>query len=183
MGSFRQTTTISPSNTHPNPPPHLVTEAPEQPIATATMEMVRSEKPGPKSTTAPKRTAWKPKNADASFKTATPKNHTSKPFGPHPKVHLPTRGSLISLRPPSSPSMCGADSSTPVVHLLPPHRTSTAASPEYRYQFRGGKWQYALGGLNCLKPCAFPAGMRKECAAGSLNWSIFSASTESKFVS
>jgi hypothetical protein len=38
------------------------------------------------------------------------------------------------------------------------------------------------GGQNGIKPCASPAGMRTECEAGSLNWSIFSASTVSIFV-
>ena len=55
--------------------------------------------------------------------------------------------------------------------------------PEDRYTFRGRIWQHALGGRNGVNPCASPAGKRKECAAGNLNWSIFSASTVSIFVS
>ena len=43
--------------------------------------------------------------------------------------------------------------------------------------------QATLGGRYGVKPCASPAGMRTECAAGSLNWNILSASMVSISVS
>ena len=70
------------------------------------------------------------------------------------------------------------------VHLLPPHRGSPPEGClEDRHPLRGRIWQHALGGRYGVKPCASPAGMRKVCAAGSLNWSIFSASMVSISVS
>jgi hypothetical protein len=72
----------------------------------------------------------------------------------------------------------------PHVHLLPPHRGSPPAGcPEDRYSLRGRIWQHALGRRYGVKTCASPAGTRMECAEGSLNWSIFSASTVLIFVS
>jgi hypothetical protein len=76
-----------------------------------------------------------------------------------------------------------ADPSAPHVHL-PPHMGSPSAGcPEDRYSLRGRIWQHALGRRYIVKPCASPAGTRTESAEGSLNWSIFSASMVSIFVS
>jgi hypothetical protein len=63
-----------------------------------------------------------------------------------------------------------------------PTGSPPAGCLEDRHSFCGRIWQHALGrrGVN---PCASPAGMRMKCAAGSSNWSIFSASTVSIFVS
>jgi len=90
-------------------------------------------------------------------------------------VTLPTRGYLWFPRPPSPPSMCGADSSAAHVYLFLPHKDSPpAVSPEDRYPVCDWIWQYALGGRSGVKPCAWPAGMRTECSAGSLNCNILS---------
>ena len=181
-GRVAKVSTTSPANPHPNPLPQF-TKAPEQPKVTATREMARPQKPEPKSTVAPKRTAEKPKKSAASAKPAAAKN-TPKPGGPHPKFHLLTRGYLRSPRPPYHPRMRGPDTSDPRVHLLyPPRSSSHAGCPKGRLPFRDRIWQHALGGQNGTSPFASPAGMRTECAAGSSNWSIFLASTVSIFVS
>ena len=61
--------------------------------------------------------------------------------------------------------------------ISPSHRgRRSAGCLEDRHPFRGRIWQHALGGRCGVNPCASPAGMRRECAAGSLSWSIFSAS-------
>ena len=178
-------TTTSPTNPHPNPPPQQVTEAAEQPIVTATRETAKPQIPEPKSTASPKRTAGKSKKKTAAnVKTDGRQTHTTKPGGPHPKFHLPNRGNLRSPRSPSPPSICGPNSTGPHVYLLPPHRgSSPAGCPENHHPFRGRIWQHSLGGWNGVKPYASSAGMRTECAARRLNWSIFSASRVSIFVS
>jgi len=58
-GRVVKATTTPPTNQKPNPPPQPVTEAPEKPIVTATMETARPQKPEPKYTAAPKRAALK----------------------------------------------------------------------------------------------------------------------------
>ena len=163
-----------PTNPHPNPLPHPVTETPKRPIVNATRDMARPKKSGLNSTAAPELTAGKSKKkAAASIKTAAAKTTP-------PNLVVPTQHSTFQL-PPSSPSMRGADSSVYHVHLLPPHRSSSPAGcPEDRYPVRGRIWHYAIWGRNVLKPCAPPAGMRTEYAAGNFNWSIFSARTVSK---
>ena len=52
-GCVVKATTTPSTNPHPNFPPQPVTEAPEQPIETATRETGRPQKPEPKSTAAP----------------------------------------------------------------------------------------------------------------------------------
>ena len=147
-----------------------------QPKVTATRNTAGPKKPKPKSTAATKPAAGKPKKkAAASVKTEAEKN---------PNFHLPTRGHLESPRTLLHPSMCGADKSVPHIHLLPPHGGSTPMGClEDRYFLGGRILPHALGGRYGVKPCASPAGTRTELAAGSLNWSIFSASTVSIFVS
>ena len=78
--------------------------------------------------------------------------------------------------------MSGTDSSAFHVHLLPPHRSSPLAGCLVdRYSLRVQKWHNDLGGWFDVKPCDRPAGTRTECAAGSLNCSIFSANMVSIF--
>jgi hypothetical protein len=67
--------------------------------------------------------------------------------------------------------------------LMPDLEFQSAGCSEDRYSLCGRIWQHALGGQNGAKSYASPAGMRTECGAGSLNWSIFSTSTVSTFVS
>ena len=43
----------------------------------------------------------------------------------------------------------------------------TFVARDDRHPLRGRIWQHALGGRYGVKPCASPAGMRTECAAGS----------------
>jgi hypothetical protein len=70
-----------------------------------------------------------------------------------------------------------------LTRLLPRHRGSPPdRCPENCHPFRRRIWQNALG-QSGVNPCASPAGMRREFAAGSLKWSIFSFSTVSIFVS
>jgi hypothetical protein len=57
--------TTPPANSPPNPPPQQVTAASEHPKVTATGETARPQKPEPKSTAAPKRTAGKSKKKAA----------------------------------------------------------------------------------------------------------------------
>jgi len=92
---------------------------------------------------------------------------------------------VSKLRPPNPQNpIWWSPSKAPHVNLLPPHRgSSLVGCPEDRYSVCGRIWQNALGGRRGVKPRASPAGMRTECAAGSLNWSIFSTSTVSIFVS
>jgi len=79
--------------------------------------------------------------------------------------------------------MCGLDSSGSHIHLLTPHIGSQPSGcPEDRHSLCGRIWQHALGGRSELNPCASPAGIRTECAAGNLKWSIFSTSKVSIFV-
>jgi hypothetical protein len=78
--------------------------------------------------------------------------------------------------------MCGADLSASHVYLLPPHKGNPPAGClEDRYSLLGRIWHHAIGGRYGVKACTSPAESRTECAAGSLNWSIFLASTVSKF--
>ena len=178
-GSVIKATTTPPTNPHPNPPPQPITEAPKQPIVTA-----RPQKPELKSTAVPKWAAGKSKKkAAASVKTAA-----TTPSKPNLVVttQSPTspRGNLRYPRSPSPPCMCGADSSGPHVHLLPPHRGSSPTHcPEDHHSFCSRIWQHALGGQRDVKRCASPVETGMECAAGSLNWSIFSTSKVSIFVS
>jgi len=66
-GRVDKATTILPTNSHPNPHPQPVTEAPEKPLVTATKETARPQKP----TAAPKRASGKSKKkAAAIVKTA-----------------------------------------------------------------------------------------------------------------
>jgi hypothetical protein len=171
-----------PTNPHPNPPPQPATETPEKPIVTATRETVRPQIPEPKPTATPKRAPGESKKkAAASIKTAaaTPQHPAS------PKSNITTRGNLRS--PRSLPPHACVEltrSSAPHVHLFPPYRgSSPSRCPEDRNSFCSRIWQHAVGGQSCVKPCASPAGMRTEFAAGSLNLSTFSASTVSIFVS
>ena len=105
-----------------------------------------------------------------------PSNPQRPLYGPHPNIHLPTRGSLISINFLSK--HVWSDSSVPRFHLLSSHKGSTPAGcPEDRYSVCGIIWQYPLGGQGGVKPCALPARMQMECSAGSLFGSIYSSST------
>ena len=117
-GRVVKATTTPPTNPHPIPPPQPVTEAPEQPIVTATRETARSQKPEPKSTAAPKRTAGKTKKMSAASVKPTPPNLVSPPKLRTPRI-------LRSPRSPSPPIMFGAHSSAPNVHRLPHHRVNS----------------------------------------------------------
>ena len=166
----------------PNPP-QPATEVPKQPKVTATRKTERPKNLKPNLQQSLSRLLGSPRKSSHECQNHGCQTHKPRSGGPHPKFHLPTRGNFLS-RSPSSPSMCGADSSAPHIHLLPSHRgSSPAGCPEDRYSLRGRIWQHALGGLNGVKPCASPAGMRTVCAVGSLNWSTFSATTVSIFVS
>jgi hypothetical protein len=112
----KATTPSSNSNLKPTPQP--VTEVPRQPKVTATRKTAGPKKLEPKSTAATKPAAGKSsKKAAASLKTAAAKPTT-------PDLVVPTQSptstqediSDLLDRPP--PSMCGADSSAPHVHLL-----------------------------------------------------------------
>ena len=164
----------------PNPPPQPVTEVPRQPKVTATRKKAGPKKLEPKPTAAVSPAAGKSKKkVAASVKTAATKPTT-------PVLVVPTthRGNLRSPRSPSPPSMCGAESSAPHIHLLPPPRDSPPAGClEDRHSLRGRMWQHALGEQYWVKPCASPAGMLTECGTESSSWSTFSANTVSIFVS
>jgi hypothetical protein len=183
-GRVAKASTTPPANPHPNPTPQQVTKATEQPKVTATRETARPQKHEPKSTAAPKRSAGKSKKkAAASVKAAAAKTTP-------PNLVVPTQISTSPLEEISdlldhlTTLLVWTDSSAPRVLLLPPHRDSSPAGcPEVRNPFRCRIWRHALGGRNGENPCASLAGMRKECAAESSNWSIFSASTVSIFVS
>ena len=92
----------------------------------------------PKSTAATKPAAGKSKKKGAaSVKTAAAKPTTPDLVVPT-EPPLPTRGNRRSPRSPHPPSMCGADSSAPHVHLLPPHRgRPPAGCLEDRHSLRG----------------------------------------------
>jgi hypothetical protein len=92
-----------------------------------------------------------------------------------------SRKSLISLTTSPS-SMYGADLSAPHVRSSLTTGSPTAGCLD-RHSLCGRIRQHALGGRRGVNPCASPAGMRTECAAGSSNWSIFSGSMVSIFVS
>jgi len=124
------------------------------------------------------------KKAAASVKTAAAKPTTPDLVVPIQSPTSPLEDISWSPRSPPRPSMCGADSLAPHVHLLPPHGDSPPADClEDRYSLRGRIWQHALGGRYGVKPYASHAGMLTECAAESLSWSTFSASMVSIFVS
>ena len=183
-GGVVMATTTPPTNPHPKSLPQPVTESPEKPIVTGSRVTARPQKPEPKSKAAPKRAHGKSKKkAAASVKivTATPTTPrlvvpTQSPTSPIEEIsdllhHLPihvcvelTRRLLMSV------------SSLPTGAVGPLAVMKTVIT-------YSRIWQNAQGGLRGVKPCDSFASMRTECAAESLNWSIFSASTVSIFVS
>ena len=166
---------------NPNPPPQPFTEVPRQPKVPATRKTASPKEPEPKSTAAAQAAARKSKQKVA----ASVKIATNKPTIPVLVVPTnPLEENFRFPRSPSHPSMCGADSSAPYVHLFPPHRDSPPAGClEDRHSLRGRIWQHVLGEQYGVKPCASPAGMLTECGAESSSWSTFSANTLSIFVS
>jgi hypothetical protein len=164
------------------PTPQPVTEAPRQPKMTATRQTARPKKTETKSTAATKPAAGKSKKkAAASVKTASANLSTSELVVPtqNPISPLEDISDLLDRLP-----LQACVELTRRAHLLPPHRGSPPAGCfENRHFLRGRIWQHALGDRYGIKPCALPAGMLTECAAESLSWSSFSASTVSIFVS
>jgi hypothetical protein len=177
-GRVIKATTPLPTPNHPSPP---VTKAPEQPKVTATGKTAKPQKSDPKTSAAYKPAAGKSKKtAVASVKTTAAKSTT-------PNLVVPNQSSTSPLEEISDLDhlpldACAADSSASHIHLLPSHRGSPPAGcSEDHYRLCGRIWQHALG--RCKpNPCASPATMRTLCAAGSLNWSIFSTTTVSIFL-
>ena len=169
-GRVVKATSTPPTNPHPNPPPQQVTEAPEQPKVTATGETSRPQKPEPKSTAAPKQTAEKSKKkAAVSVKTATAK------LTP-PNLVVPTQNSTSPLEEISD--LLNHHPLPACVELTRRLFASFSSLPTGAAQPRA-----VLGGRNGVRTSASSGGMRTECAVGSLNWSIFSASKVLIFVS
>ena len=177
-GCVRATTTTPPTN--PNPCPQPVMEAPEQPKVTAIRKTAKPKKPEPKKSTA----ATKPAAEKVKKKAATSvKTAATKP---------PTLDLVVPTQIPTSPLEEISDllyhlHLQACVELTRQLFTSISSLPagclEDHYSLRGRICQHSLGGQNGVKPCASPAGMQTECAAGSSNRSIFSASMVSIFVS
>ena len=174
-------------SSRPPPNPTLsqpVTEERKQHTVTATRKTARLKTPELKPTAAPKSATGKhKKKAVAIVKTASCQAHITETGGIHSISHIATRGNLWS-RPPSPRSIFGGDSSAAHFHLFPHQRGSPPANfPEERYPVRRWRiWLHALGGRSGVKPYTSPAGMRTECAAGSLNSNISSTSTVSMLV-
>jgi hypothetical protein len=168
----------------PNPIPQLATLAPQKPTVTATSKTARPKKPQSKAAADPKPAAVNPKKkAGASAKSAAAKSTT-------PKLVVPTQSSTFPLEEISD--LLDLLPIQACVELIRRLLTSVSSLPQGQPArglsrrpsfFCGRIWQHALEGRRGVNPCASPAGMRTEFAAGSSNWSIFSASKVSIFVS
>ena len=107
----------------PNPSPQPVTVVPKRPKMIATKKTARPEIPETKATAAPKESTGKPKERKPRMSKRWLQIHNNQRGCPHSNFNLHIRGNLCSLRPPSTPSICGADPSPPHVHL-PTHRVN-----------------------------------------------------------
>ena len=170
------------STPNPNPSPQSATEAPEQPIGTATRKTSRHEKPQTKHSAALTRLLGNPRRKQRRMSKLRPPNtHHPAWWLPHNSPTPHSWKSLIFLI--TFPSkhvwswLAGSSRQSPQMSRSP------AGCPKDHYSVCGQIWQHTLGGQIGVKPGASPNSVRTECAAGNLNWSIFSTSRVSMFVS